>query len=445
MEVEGRGMLGGRGIEGDGGSPTGFAALVGRNAAVGAMEVGPAARGGAWRDAALALDDWMRARDYAGHDPHDLLSSPVVRALTLGSRWLAVAWTQLGKRSRIDLRPLLGVRPSRNAKGIGLVVASYVRLHSATGEARYREEARRLVEWLGGAVSPGWEGAGWGYPFPWANRDFHAPAGTPSSVVTSFVAHALLDAADAFGWDEARDLARRGGTFVRRSLNRIPGPDELFCFSYTPLDRRGVHNASLLAASLLARLSALDGDGVLAEEALLAARFSAAAQRPDGSWPYGLGARNAWVDSFHTGYVLVALRDIGAALGTDEFDEAIDGGLAYWKRAFLTGPAVGFHPGSAYPIDAHAVAHAILMLLELRDRDPEARGIAERLAGWLVREMRDPSGFYHYLRTRHGTNRLPYMRWVQSWVLRALSELAAVETSSPSSPEARAPQKRTER
>src|SRR5690606_32942196 len=201
-------------------------------------------------------------------------------------------------------------------------------------------------------------------------------------------------------------------------------PDGTFCFSYTPLDRRGVHNASLLAASLLARLARLDGHDALADDALPAARFSARAQRPDGSWPYGLGARNGWVDSFHTGYVLVALRDIGAALGTDEFDDAIDRGLDYWKRAFLIGPAVGFHAGSPYPIDAHAVAHAILMLLELRDRDPEALVIAERLADWVVREMRDPAGHYHYLRTPRGTNRIPYMRWVQAWMLLALSELA---------------------
>ncbi|HEX6938351.1 MAG TPA: hypothetical protein VF158_02990 [Longimicrobiales bacterium] len=381
----------------------------------------------AWLRAALSLDDWMRARDYAGYDPHDLLASPLVRALCFGSRWLAVAWTQLGKRSRVQLRPLLGVRPARNAKGIGLVVAAHVRLYEATADARHRETARRLVDWLRGAATTGADGAGWGYPFPWANRDFYAPAGTPSSVVTAFVGHALLDAADAFGWDDARDLAHRGAAFVQRALNRIPGPDGTFCFSYTPLDRRGVHNASLLAASLLARVAALHGDAGLADDALRAARFSARAQRPDGSWPYGLGARNAWVDSFHTGYVLVALRDIGAALGTDEFDAVVDAGLAYWRSAFLGGPAVGFHAGAPYPIDAHAVAHAMLMLLALREREPEALATARRLAGWSVREMRDARGYFYYVRRRRGVNRLPYMRWVQAWMLRALSEMAVAD------------------
>lgn len=385
---------------------------------------------GRWLDAALTLDRWMRSRDYAGHDPHDLLSSPVARRLCFGSRWLAVAWTQLGKRSPWQLRPLLRVPPARNPKGIGLVVAAHVRLAEATGDARHRDAARRLADWLDASVAAGYPGAGWGYPFPWANRDFFAPAGTPSSVVTAFVGHALLDAAEAFGWEELRARVGAAGEFIRRALNRTPGPADSFCFSYTPLDRRCVHNANLLAASLLARLAAGAGgagDAGLAGDALRATRFSAAAQREDGSWPYGLGARNGWVDSFHTGYTLVALHEIGAALGTDEFAGAVDRGIRFWREAFFGGPAVGFVADEPYPVDMHAVAHAILTLVRLRARIPDALPAAKSLAEWSLREMRDPSGYFYYLRRRAFRNRLPYMRWVQAWMLLALAELAAAD------------------
>lgn len=389
----------------------------------------PAAGAGraAWLDAARALDAWMRARDYAGYDPHDLLSSRSVRRLCLGSRWLAVAWTQLGKRSPVQLRPLLGVRPARNPKGIGLTVAAYVRLAAATGDLAYRTKARELVEWLGECTAAGYPGAGWGYPFPWANRDFFAPAGTPSSVVTAFVGHALLDAGAAFGWADAVELARSAGTFLRAALNRTPGPDGTFCFSYTPLDRRCVHNANVVAASLLARVAAATGEAELAEEALAAARFSAAAQRADGSWPYGVGARNGWVDSFHTGYTLVGLHGIGESLGTGEFAGEVERGLRYWERAFLVGPAVGFHAHRPFPVDAHAVAHAILMLVRLRSLATDALVRARALADWSLREMRAADGSFHYLRGRVLRNRLPYMRWVQAWSLLALSELARAE------------------
>jgi hypothetical protein len=283
-----------------------------------------------------------------------------------------------------------------------------------------------VAEWLAGCGSAEYSGYGWGYPFPWANRDFYAPAGTPSAVVTAFVGHALLDAAEGFGWPELVELAGRGGEFIRGGLPRIDGGNGTFSFSYTPVDRRVVHNANILAASLLVRLGAVVGDGVLVEEGLRAARFSARAQRGDGAWLYGAGGRDGWVDSFHQSYILVALDDIRRASGVTEFDGAIERGYDYWRRAFLVGPAVAFYPDDPYPVDLHAVAHAILTLARFRGMDPGGVATAERLAEWSVREMRGRAGDFYYQRHRWWTNRLSYMRWIQSWMLLALSELAVI-------------------
>jgi hypothetical protein len=378
-------------------------------------------------EAALALDGWMRSHDDAGYDPHDYLASPLVQRLTLGSRWGGVVWTQLGKRSPVQLRRLLGVPRARNAKGVGLVLAAQVRLARATGSSAHEVRARELADWLSTQGAAGYPGVGWGYPFPWANRDFYAPAGTPASVVTAFIGHALLDAAAKFGWEEARALAARGADFLRGALHRIPGPDGTFCFSYTPLDRRAIHNASLLSASLLARVGGGLGDAGALEDALQAARFGARAQGEDGAWPYGVSARNAWVDSFHTSYMLIALDEVRRATGTSEFDVVLERGLAYWRRSFFMGPAIGYYAGRPYPVDLHAVAHAILTLLHFRDRIPDAVATAAGLADWCLAEMRDPAGFFYYQKHRRWTNRLAYMRWIQAWMLLALAELAAVE------------------
>jgi hypothetical protein len=380
---------------------------------------------GAWHAEFDALDDWVRARDYRGFDPQDILASRFVSAASLGSRWLGVAWTQVGKRLSEGSRRRLGVPAHRNPKGLGLALAAYVRMHGATGQPLYRLHGERLVEDLL-ACARGEPGRrGWGYPFPWANRDFRIPAHTPSGVATAFVGHALLDAAEAWDLPHAADAVTEAADFIRHDLQRCRGAADTFAFSYTPADTRVVHNASVLAASLLARSGRSRGDASAIADALRAARFTATAQRSDGSWCYGLGRRNGWVDSFHTSYLLVALQQIGECAGTAEFEDAIRSGSSYWVRAFLQGPAVSFHPDRHFPVEQHAVAHAIMALSALRHHLPGALPIADRLGRWSVTEMRVADGPFAYRMTLNGPDRRIFMRWVQCWMLLALAELAA--------------------
>jgi hypothetical protein len=181
-----------------------------------------------------------------------------------------------------------------------------------------------------------------------------------------------------------------------------------------------------MAAALLLRLDAIAPDAKIAERALKAARFSAARQRADGSWPYGEGAKQAWVDNFHTGYNLSALRTIGEITKSDEFSVYLDKGFAFYRSHFLRedGAARYFH-NNTYPIDAHAVAQTILTLLEFADRDPSAPAAAQRVYDWAAKAMWDPRGFFHYRVLRLGTIRTSYMRWSQAWMLLALAVLVA--------------------
>jgi hypothetical protein len=385
---------------------------------------------------ALRLDSWMRSRDYTGHDPFDLLLSPVARALTFGSRFLERSWIQLGKRSPVNVRALLRVPETRNAKAMGLVLSSHLALLELTGDERYRADIDATVDWLSAAACEGYGGAGWGYPFPWANREFFAPAGTPASVPTAFIGHALLDVAEGLRHPEALRLGLDACVFLERHLARIPGPDGAFCFSYTPLDRRCVHNANLLVASLLARGARLAGERSWREAALAATRYSVAAQRRSGEWPYGASERDAFIDSFHTSYNLVALHGIAGDLGTSELDDVIARGAAYWRRTFVGANGVSYFPGRAYPVDTHAVAHAILTCVTLRSRIEGGLAEAERLADWAARYLGRRDGTYVYQRTRFGVNRIAYMRWTQAWMLRALSALAVAAGAGRAAPAA---------
>lgn len=376
-----------------------------------------------------ALDRWLEHHQFAGWDPHDALNSPVLKTLTFRNQQLGQIVVQLVKRSPVNLRPLLRVKKGFNPKAMGLFLGSYAREYHRTRSELAAERVRFFAEWLVAHTSPGASGPSWGYHFDWPNRSFFAPAGTPTIVNTAFVALGFLDLADEAhpvgGFEPARALAVARGAcaFVLHDLWQArPRPDEL-CFSYTPLDRRLVHNANLLGARLLAEVAARTRERRLTELALAAARFTVRRQRSNGSWVYGESAGDQWVDNFHTGYVLVALSRIATCAATTEFDEAIERGYSYWKDSMFLGdgtPKSG--PNKVYPIDAHNVAQAVLTFLEFAGRDPEAREWSSRVLDWGVSRMQDPLGFFHYQISRLYRIEIPYIRWVQAWMHRALTE-----------------------
>jgi hypothetical protein len=144
----------------------------------------------------------------------------------------------------------------------------------------------------------------------------------------------------------------------------------------------------------------------------------------DGSWKYGEWDRDNWVDNFHTGFVLVALKRIGEALETQEFADSIARGYAYWKEhLFLPDGTPKYYPDRTYPVDAHSVAQAVITFLEFTDLDNEAEEWALKAARWGLSNLQDPDGYFHYQLHSRYRIRTPYMRWSQAWMQRALTEL----------------------
>jgi hypothetical protein len=367
---------------------------------------------------------------WRGYDPYDALRSPLVRALSFGARWPRIAWTQLVKRSPLNLRPLLLVSRSVNSKGLGLVARALVFESAARGTDR-RADVARLLARLDGMRSPGATGSAWGYPFAWQSRAFFAPENTPSIVASTFVANAYLDA--YLKWGEQAWLARARETcdFLLRDLNRTPGPDDSFCFSYTPLDRSRVHNANLLGAALLARVSAETGEAALREAALAAARYTVRAQAPDGSWPYGEQPFQSWIDSFHTGFNLAALDEIIRAAGAAEWEDALRRGYAFYRDAFfLADGTPRYYHDRLYPVDVHSSAQALVTFAALAPREQGALDAGWLVAQWTLKEMRDRGGRFYFQRHARYTIRTGFARWSQAWMLYGLARLMAATAAS---------------
>lgn len=385
---------------------------------------------------------WCRGESWMGYDPYDGLNSPVARLWPMRNRLARTALTQLVKRSPVNLRPLLGIKKAANPKALALAARGVLRL------ARHEKETlpadllddtapsvatlsqsrdslandfRMLASKLDDMRSHGYEEACWGYNFDWQSRAFFAPRGTPNTVCTVFAAHAFLDWHEQSGSAAGLQIGESSCRFLLDRLNRT-ADGEAFCFSYTPLDSAVVHNVNLLAAELLARAFHLTGKDEYRAAGDRAARFTLRRQRADGSWPYGESPRQQWIDSFHTGYLIVSLNRIIRYLHQTEWREALRAAYEFYERRFfLADGTPAYYDKNLYPVDVHSAAQAVVTFTELTDLMPNADNQAGRAVEWAIRNLQDSAGFFYFQRHRYYTNRTPHIRWAQAWMLYALS------------------------
>ena len=375
------------------------------------------------RTTILKLLAFCQANDWAGYDPYDALNSKALKTLPfLDSRVPRLIVTQALKRSPVNLRRLLSIPKVQNAKAIALFLAAFLRL-SGRGDIEVGRFIPAMIDRLVALRSPEIPYCCWGYSFPWQTRTLIVPAGAPNLVCTTFVANALLDAYDQRHDSVCLGMAVSAAEYILNEL--YWSRDGAAGFSYPqPSVQLEVHNANFLAAALLSRVYRETGEEKFLAPALKVARYSAAKQHADGSWYYGEERSQRWIDNFHTGYNLCALRSISRHAKTAEFDDCIGKGFHFYRAHFFREDgAVRYFHNRTYPIDIHTVAQSIITLLEFQDFDKGNMASARSVLRWAMDRMWGERGFFYYRVLRFCTIRTPYMRWSQAWMLLALSML----------------------
>ena len=371
----------------------------------------------------LALLDYCRENDWAGYDPYDALNSRVYLALPfLHSRWPRVILTQALKRSPVNIRPLAGVPKTQNPKALGLFAETLLKLSRLgwVDEAEVHAMGQRILA----SRSPDQSYSAWGYSFPWQTRTIVVPRNAPNLVCTTFVANSLMSLFEASGEQTYLDAAISAANYIVEKLFWTEG--DIASFSYPRAGEKSrIHNANLLAAALLCRVSKHHSNSTHQEVAFKAVRYAISCQRDDGSWMYGELPTQQWIDNFHTGYNLCALRDISHFTGANEFVEHLKRGYRFYLDHFIRddGAAKYFHD-RVYPIDVHCVAQTILTLLALGDLDASSRATVDRVYKWAINNLWDSKGYFYYRVLPFCTIKTSYMRWSQAWMLLALATLA---------------------
>jgi mannose/cellobiose epimerase-like protein (N-acyl-D-glucosamine 2-epimerase family) len=250
------------------------------------------------------------------------------------------------------------------------------------------------------------------------------PRGAPNLVCTIFVANALLDAYEDGREARCLNMAHSAAQYILDELYWVES-ESAAGFSYpVPGMQLEIHNANFLASALLGRIHKHTGEEKFLEPALTVARHSASKQNDDGSWYYGELPKQRWIDNFHTGYNLGALRDLGQHVGTSEFDLHVHRGFTFYFQHFFTenGAPKYFHDRT-YPIDIHSAAQSIITLVELGYLNEASIELAYSVFDWAMDNMWDDRGYFYYRSFSIGKSKTSYMRWSQAWMLLALSTL----------------------
>lgn len=354
-----------------------------------------------------------------GWDPFDGLNSVAFKNTPLSkSRLARLLWLQFFKRSPINLRNVLRVKKDINPHTLGILLSTMALNKNDKNE--YGITPEEVVSKLKNLSSEGWSGRCWGYNFEWQARAFYQPAFSPTVVPTVYVAHGLLDIHDNNKNEDLLNMARSACDFILNDLKKTQNDHGDYSFSYSPLDDTVVYNASLLASSLLARVYSHTGEEKLLVAAEKSADFCVSEQNIDGSWFYGRKAYHQWIDSFHTGYNLECLDRVNRYSKKD-YSKAIEEGFAFYiENLFEKKQYARYYTHKRYPIDLNSISQLIIVLQKL-NKTGEYGELARKLLLWSVHNMQSKKGYFYYQKRRFMTNKIPYMRWTQIWMLYSLT------------------------
>lgn len=383
----------------------------------------------------IKLKTYCEQQSFIGYDVGDGIESPLIAHTFLGKSKLMrfiLQQTTAHRAAFINVRPLLAVPKLCNAKGIALFLNGYCNLYElldagveidGASKDECLNKMHELADLLISLRSKGSNYYGWGYPIAWQGRTrFYFPPHTPTIVASSFAVDALFHAFDVTHQTRYKKVALETADFILNDLHRTAYKDG-FLFSYSPYKGNDtVYNASLLGGRTLAQCYKYSGNREYLQIAKKCIDTCVREQQADGSWAYGMDSYQTWIDNFHTGYNLEAIREYQRISGDTEYADALQKGVEFMIENHFNGRHIPkYYHDRQYPIDIHCCGEIFVVLHKLGIFN-KYESLADDVFQWTIKNMfNEEEGYFYFQKRSWITNKTPLMRWSEAFMFNALS------------------------
>ena len=383
--------------------------------------------------------DWLKEHGHESYDSYDFWATPfgiLARKLyyrnpffgaifVLPILFLDLIWPQ--SRS-------FWVSKKRYPTADAQILLGLLNLYSIHKLPEYLATAVSLGRDLMASSIPGFSGHAWGYPFDWQNNRGLWKKCTPFITVTPYCFEAFLALYDATEDTKYLEIATSAARFAARDMSETVTSGLASATSYSPLDRSQVVNASAYRAFMLYEAFLRFGEEEYRKKAIRNLYFVLESQRLEGSWLYAMGnSKDAFIDHFHTCFVLKNLWKLNRHLKSSDVHAAIGKGYMFYRENLFDSrgfpkPFVILSNLQLAKYEMYDFAEAILLEALLADEIPGAYEFAHHLAQEVYDHFRLPDGHFVTRVDRFGLiNTVPYLRWPQAQMFYALTMLLKAE------------------
>lgn len=371
-----------------------------------------------------------KEENYASYDISNLMQTKyyeITSRLPQGflRKAMHTPYRMLMKRKPNLIRKVASFKKHKYPQGFAMVIRAYIHLLKNSQPVAKLEEVEKLAGWLIDNRSPYSEHYGWGQPFLWYSRK-PFPANIPRATVSSQVAWAFLDLYDYTNNEKYLEIATDVCYLFKNEFNYTPDEKGNFCLSYTTIDNYHIHNASMLAASVIIRVAKITDSDDLTDFGKKLVDFTLSHQNDDGSFYYWAppDKQNYMIDNYHTGFVLESLHSIYNDLESSSYRNAYELGMDFYLDNLFDGPIPKLSIKNKYPIDIQSCAQSIITFSPM-DLDKKFKFKAEEIANYCIDHffLEDKNHFAYRLYKNGQIDDSYYFRWGDAWMIRALSYL----------------------